>query len=119
MSAVWFAGIRDAQAIVEADAGLRCVGKGRFVDASRVTFRHCHRRQAIAHDADGFGRGQARADRQAPALHVRAEHRERIGVAGAGDGVEKSCQCAASRHHNAVSRPAPVSAIAAMSSQGA
>ena len=99
------AGIRHAQAIVEVDAGVRRIRKRRFVDAGRMAPRHRHQRQAIAHDGDGFGRGQAGADRQVPALEVRAEHRERIGVAGAGDGVENELSSCAV-HADIIVRPA-------------
>ena len=83
------AGIRDLQAVVDVHAGVRRLGERGFVDADRMAPRHRHRGQAIADDADGFGRGEAGADGQPAALDVRTEHRERIGVECAGDGVEE------------------------------
>ncbi len=82
------AGIRDLEAVVDVHAGVRRLGERGLVDADRMAPRHGHRGQAVADDADGLGRGEAGADDQPAALDVRAEDRERIGVVGAGDGVE-------------------------------
>ena len=65
--------IGDAQAVVDALAGVGRVGKNRFVHAHRVASRHHHGRRAIEDDADGFGRGEARADHEPAAFDVRTE----------------------------------------------
>ena len=82
------AGIRDLEAIVDVHVGVGVSGNVASKTPHRMASGHRDRGHAIADDADGFGRGQTGADDQAAALDVRTEDGERIGVAGAGDGVE-------------------------------
>jgi hypothetical protein len=101
--------IPDVQAIV--GYGGHVAERG-LVDAGWMRARHRHRGGAVVDDADRFRRRETGADRHAAVFDVRAEHGERIGVLGGGDGVE-------SGFHSAVRRPAPVSASAVIRSQGA
>ena len=109
----------------------RDAGELRFEDPGRMAFGHRHRIGRAAYDARRLDARQDRAHDDPLVLQVRAENRERVGMTGAGERVEGGGGRGDALDvmdvglhvlrifHRAASRPAPVSATAAMSSRGA
>ncbi len=80
-----------------------------FVDAGRMPLRHLDGRMIGARNGNGRGGGKDRADDEPAALHVRSEHRERIGVPRAGQRVQEGNR---GRAHGSASAPGGADATA-------